>query len=61
MPTPSLLIDAEEWRLQIEEDYAVLCRNCFRKVLDPNKNAGQVFTKGTCPHCLTDYKSSKKK
>lgn len=41
------------WRIQIELDYALICKHCHRKVMDPDKsNPQQVFTKSRCPHCF---------
>ncbi len=52
-----------DWRIKLEQDYALLCRNCHRKVLDPDKsNQSQIFTKAKCPYCFKskDAKSDKK-
>lgn len=40
------------WREKIENQYALICKFCSRKVIDPDKrNANQVYTKSKCPHC----------
>lgn len=40
------------WRIKLEEEYVLICKNCHRKVFDPCKsNINQIFTKSKCPHC----------
>lgn len=49
------------WRESIEQEYALICKNCSRKVIDPDKrNANQVFTKDKCPHCSVSKDQVKK-
>jgi len=52
-----------DWRIQLELDYALICKFCSRKVIDPDKrNKNQIFTKNKCPHCgLSKNKECKKK
>jgi len=48
----------------IEFHYAVLCRFCNKKVLDPDKKKNQTHLKGKCPSCGTnsvEEKRNKKK
>lgn len=50
------------WRIQLESQYAVICKFCSRKVMDPDKNNGnQIFTKSKCPHCFTSKDTYKQK
>lgn len=44
--------EKKNWRLQLELKYALICKNCHRKVLDPSKNnEQQIFTRARCPFC----------
>ena len=48
-----LLSNKTKWRLELEQNYALICKNCHRKVLDPCKNnTQQIFTKAKCPYCF---------
>lgn len=48
------------WRIQLETQYAVICKFCSRKVIDPDKNnSHQIFTKSKCPHCFTNKDTHK--
>ena len=35
----------------IDFNFALLCRNCKSKVVDPDKSKGQIYLKGKCPTC----------
>lgn len=51
-----------EWRIQLEYEYALICKGCHRKVIDPDKNNGnQIFTRAKCPYCsfCKDHMKSK--
>lgn len=37
--------------LYLDFRYALLCRACGSKVLDPDKKRGQLYFKGKCPTC----------
>lgn len=45
----------------IDYHFAILCRVCGNKVLDPDKTKGQTFLKGKCPSCGKDSKPEEKK
>lgn len=50
------------WRIALEEKYVVLCKFCFRKIVDPGKhNEKQVFYRYKCPYCGMYGKSSHEK
>jgi hypothetical protein len=40
--------------------YALLCRVCSSKVIDPDKKKNQVFFDGICPTCGEESKEVKK-
>jgi DNA-directed RNA polymerase subunit RPC12/RpoP len=49
------------WRELIEQKYALICKGCSRKVIDPDKkNNQQVYTKNKCPHCNSTKDQIKK-
>ena len=45
-----MTIDAEYLQF-IDYNYAVICRLCEKKVLDPDKVKNQIYLKGKCPSC----------
>jgi hypothetical protein len=49
--TESEKLDKLIWRMQLEEDYVVLCRHCYRKIFEPKKTQNQLYYKDKCPHC----------
>jgi hypothetical protein len=44
----------------LDYHYAVLCKCCGKKVMDPDKKKGQTHLKGKCPSCNKDSKEEKK-
>lgn len=44
----------------LDYHYAVLCKCCGNKVMDPDKKKGQTHLKGKCPSCNKDSKEEKK-
>jgi len=44
----------------LDYHYAVLCKCCGEKVMDPDKKKGQIHLKGKCPTCNKDSKDEKK-
>lgn len=44
----------------IDYHFAVLCRCCNKKVMDPDKKKGQTHLKGKCPSCGKESKEVKK-
>lgn len=49
-----------EWRLAVEQQLALICKYCLKKVIDPDKRTyKQVFTKSKCPHCYTSKDTAK--
>lgn len=57
------MIKNNEWRIQLETKYTLICKICSHKVLDPDKKSkNQVFTKAICAICYgskTEFKLSK--
>lgn len=54
--------DYVNWRVQLEYKYALICKFCLRKVMDPDKgNINQIFTKSKCPNCCESKETCKQK
>jgi len=45
------MISSDNWRVEFERQYVLICKHCSRKVIDPDKNPNQIFSKNICPHC----------
>lgn len=42
----------DEWRIEMEKKYALICKPCGRKIMDPDKGtANQIFSKSVCTVC----------
>jgi phage FluMu protein Com len=41
----------DQFLLYLDFHWALRCRNCNNKVLDPDKSKGQIYLKGKCPTC----------
>ena len=39
------------WRSNLEDKYTVICRNCKKEIVDPDKKPAQKYFKGECPFC----------
>ena len=50
-----------EERIKLELTCVLLCKQCNRKILDPDKKQNQVFTKAICPYCYFNPSEKSKK